>query len=62
VLFIGAKGVVTLPLLVYGKAIQEWDYPVPCDIAAINIVLSLSLYSLYRVLIAKLGGKNAGLV
>jgi 2-aminoethylphosphonate transport system permease protein len=62
VLFIGAKGVTTLPLLVYGKAIQEGDYPAACVIAAINVVLSLSLYSLYRVMIAKLGGKSAGLV
>jgi 2-aminoethylphosphonate transport system permease protein len=62
VLFIGAKGVITLPLLVYGKAIQEGDYSAACVIAAINIVLSLSLYSLYRTAIAKLGGKSAGLV
>ncbi len=41
VLFIGAKGVITLPLLVYDKAIQEFDYPTACVIAMVNIVLSL---------------------
>ena len=45
VLFIGAKGVITLPLLVYDKAIQEFDYTTACVIAVINVVLSLSLYS-----------------
>ena len=33
VLFIGAKGVITLPLLVYDKAIQEFDYTTACVIA-----------------------------
>jgi 2-aminoethylphosphonate transport system permease protein len=62
VLFIGAKGVITLPLLVYDKAIQEGDYSAACVIALINVVLSLSLYSVYRILIAKFGGRRAGLV
>jgi len=62
ILFIGAKGVITLPLLVYDKAIQEGDYTPACVIAVINVVLSLSLYSLYRVVIARFGGRNAGVV
>jgi 2-aminoethylphosphonate transport system permease protein len=62
VLFIGAKGVITLPLLVYDKAIQEGDYSAACVIAVINVVLSLTLYSIYRMLIAKFGGRSAGLV
>jgi 2-aminoethylphosphonate transport system permease protein len=62
VLFIGAKGVVTLPLLVYDKAIQEFDYTSACAIAVINVALSLSLYSVYRVLVTRLGGSRAGLV
>ena len=33
VLFIGAKGVITLPLLIYDKAIQESDYQAACAIA-----------------------------
>jgi 2-aminoethylphosphonate transport system permease protein len=62
VLFIGAKGVVTLPLLVYGKAIQEGDYAVACSIAVINVGLSLALYALYRFIVAKIGGKDACMV
>jgi 2-aminoethylphosphonate transport system permease protein len=62
ILFIGAKGVITLPLLVYDKAIQEGDYTPACAIAVINVVLSLSLYSLYRIVIARFGGRNAGVV
>jgi 2-aminoethylphosphonate transport system permease protein len=62
VLFIGAKGVITLPLMVYDKAIQEFDYTIGCTIAVINIALSLALYSLYRFVIAHFGGRRAGLV
>ena len=61
VLFIGAKGVITLPLLVYGKAIQEGDYSAACAIATINVVLSVVLYTLYRVTVARLGGGGARL-
>jgi 2-aminoethylphosphonate transport system permease protein len=62
VLFIGAKGVITLPLLVYDKAIQEFDYTTACVIAVVNVALSLSLYSLYRLAMARFGGRGAGLV
>jgi 2-aminoethylphosphonate transport system permease protein len=62
VLFIGAKGVVTLPLLIYTKAIQEFDYTTACVIATVNVALSLSLYSLYRLAIARFGGARAGVV
>ena len=62
VLFIGAKGVITLPLLVYDKAIQEFDYTAACVIAVINVALSLSLYLVYRTVIARFGGRNAGVV
>jgi 2-aminoethylphosphonate transport system permease protein len=55
VLFIGAKGVITLPLLIYSKAIQESAYQVACIIAVINIVLSLGLFSLYRFAAGRLG-------
>jgi len=55
-LFIGAKGVVTLPMLVYGKAIQEGDYPAACVIAATNMALSTALYAFYRVSLARFGG------
>ncbi|MDR0219334.1 MAG: 2-aminoethylphosphonate ABC transporter permease subunit [Enterobacteriaceae bacterium] len=49
VLFIGAKGVNTLPMMVYSKAILESDYRVACMIALINILLSLGLFFLYRL-------------
>ncbi|NTF44589.1 2-aminoethylphosphonate ABC transporter permease subunit [Rhizobium rhizogenes] len=62
VLFIGAKGVITLPVLVYAKAIQEFDYTTACVIAVVNVVLSLGLYSLYRAMIAHFGGNRAGVV
>jgi len=62
VLFVGAKGVVTLPLLVYDKAIQEFDYPTACVVALVNVLLSIGLYSLYRMTLARLGGRRAGVV
>jgi 2-aminoethylphosphonate transport system permease protein len=62
VLFIGAKDVVTLPLLIYDKAIQEFDYTTACVIAVINVGLSLALYSLYRITVARFEGGRAGVV
>ena len=62
VLFIGAKDVITLPLMIYGKAIQEFDYTTACVIAVVNIVLSLGLYSVYRLAISHFGGRRAGVV
>ncbi|RFB79889.1 2-aminoethylphosphonate ABC transporter permease subunit [Methylovirgula sp. 4M-Z18] len=56
VLFIGAKGVITLPLLIYDKAIQESEYTVACIIAVINVALSLGLFGLYRATAWRLGG------
>lgn len=55
VLFTGAKGVTTLPMLVYGKAILESDYRAACVVAVVNIVISVGLFGLYRVV-----GKRAG--
>ncbi|SED42784.1 2-aminoethylphosphonate transport system permease protein [Rhizobiales bacterium GAS191] len=62
VLFIGAKDVITLPLLVYDKAIQEFDYTTACIIAVVNVALSLGLYAIYRLAVAHFGGRRAGLV
>lgn len=62
VFFIGAKGVITLPLLIYDKAIQEFDYTSACVIATVNVALSLALFTLYRVVLSRLGGTRAGLV
>lgn len=55
VLFIGAKGVITLPLLIYDKAIQESDYATACTIAVVNVALSLGLFGLYRSVAARFG-------
>ena len=55
VLFIGAKGVITLPLLIYDKAIQESDYQAACVIALVNVALSLGLFGLYRLAARRLG-------
>ena len=62
VLFIGAKDVITLPLLIYDKAIQQFDYTSACVIAVVNVALSIALYSLYRFVVAYFGGRRAGLV
>ncbi|MDH6702240.1 2-aminoethylphosphonate ABC transporter permease subunit [Streptomyces griseoviridis] len=48
VLFTGAKGVTTLPMLVYSKAILESDYPGACVVAVVNVLISVGLYALYR--------------
>ncbi|MBD0709828.1 2-aminoethylphosphonate ABC transporter permease subunit [Streptomyces sp. CBMA291] len=48
VLFTGAKGVTTLPMLVYSKAILESDYTAACVVAVVNIALSVGLYTVYR--------------
>ncbi|OJY73564.1 MAG: 2-aminoethylphosphonate ABC transporter permease subunit [Rhodospirillales bacterium 70-18] len=59
VFFIGAKGVITLPLLVYDKAIQEFDYPAACAIAGVNLALSLALFATYRALL-RIGTRGSG--
>ena len=58
VLFIGAKGVNTLPMMVYSKAIRGSDYSVACMIALINILLSLGLFMLYRLAAARTGVRS----
>ncbi|WP_078844576.1 2-aminoethylphosphonate ABC transporter permease subunit [Streptomyces achromogenes] len=55
VLFTGAKGVTTLPVLVYGKAILESDYPGACAVAVVNVLISVGLYGLYRVVSRRAG-------
>jgi 2-aminoethylphosphonate transport system permease protein len=62
VFFIGAKGVITLPVLVYAKAIEEFDYTTACVCAVANVALSLALFTLYRLLLRGLAGSRAGLV
>lgn len=55
VLFTGAKGVTTLPMLVYSEAILESDYPSACVVAVVNIAISVGLFALYRSLVARTG-------
>ncbi|MDI3421334.1 2-aminoethylphosphonate ABC transporter permease subunit [Streptomyces luteolus] len=55
VLFTGAKGVTTLPMLVYSKAILESDWTAACVVAVVNVVISVSLYGLYRVVSRRVG-------
>lgn len=60
VLFIGAKGVLTLPVLIYTKGIVAFDYPAAAVLACVQVLLSLGLYSLGRIIISRLGGHHAG--
>ncbi|MEV1020776.1 2-aminoethylphosphonate ABC transporter permease subunit [Streptomyces sp. NPDC050264] len=55
VLFTGAKGVTTLPMLVYSKAILESDYPGACVVAVVNVLVSVGLYGLYRMVSHRVG-------
>ncbi|MGW7287912.1 2-aminoethylphosphonate ABC transporter permease subunit [Streptomyces sp. NPDC054847] len=55
VLFTGAKGTTTLPMLVYSKAILESDYAAACVVAVVNVALSVGLYSLYRMVSRRVG-------
>ncbi|MFJ5675094.1 2-aminoethylphosphonate ABC transporter permease subunit [Streptomyces sp. NPDC093097] len=56
VLFTGAKNVVTLPVLVYTKAILDGDYTGACVVAVVNIALSVALYALYRAVMSRTSG------
>jgi 2-aminoethylphosphonate transport system permease protein len=54
VLFTGAKGVTTLPVLVYTRGIVTFDLPGAAVIATVQIALSLTLYGVYRLVFARL--------
>jgi 2-aminoethylphosphonate transport system permease protein len=54
VLFTGAKGVITLPVLIYTRGIVTFDLPGAAVIATVQVVLSLALYVTYRVVFARL--------
>lgn len=61
VLFTGAKGVITLPVLIYTRGIVTFDLPGAAVIATVQIALSLVLYGLYRLVFARLmGGRGKG--
>ncbi|MBM4791431.1 2-aminoethylphosphonate ABC transporter permease subunit [Streptomyces sioyaensis] len=59
VLFTGAKDVVTLPMLVYTKALLDGDYTGACVVAVVNVALSVALYALYRTAMSRTGGSPA---
>ena len=61
VLFIGAKGVITLPVLIYTKGIVSFDYPAAAVLACVQVALSVLLYVLGRVLVARMRGRRAAL-
>ena len=58
VLFTGAKGVTTLPVLIYTRGIVTFDLPGAAVIATVQIALSLVLYVLYRVIFARVMGNR----
>jgi 2-aminoethylphosphonate transport system permease protein len=61
VLFTGAKGVITLPVLIYTRGIVTFDLPGAAVIATVQIALSLMLYGLYRLVFARLmSGRGKG--
>jgi 2-aminoethylphosphonate transport system permease protein len=61
VLFTGAKGVITLPVLIYTRGIVTFDLPGAAVIATVQIALSLMLYGLYRLVFARLmSGRGRG--
>ncbi|MGV9802078.1 2-aminoethylphosphonate ABC transporter permease subunit [Mycobacterium sp. NPDC003449] len=60
VLFTGAKGVITLPVLIYTRGIVTFDLPGAAVIATVQVVLSLALYVAYRMIFARMmSGKGA---
>ncbi|TDZ94224.1 2-aminoethylphosphonate ABC transporter permease subunit [Mycobacteroides salmoniphilum] len=54
VLFTGAKEVVTLPVLIYTRGIVTFDLPGAAVIATVQVVLSLALYGLYRIIFSRM--------
>ncbi|MEZ0359412.1 2-aminoethylphosphonate ABC transporter permease subunit [Mycobacterium sp. SA01] len=53
VLFTGAKGVITLPVLIYTRGIVTFDLPGAAVIATVQIALSLALYAGYRAVFTR---------
>ena len=60
VLFTGAKGVTTLPVLIYTRGIVTFDLPGAAVIATVQIALSLALYTVYRVVFARVMTRREG--
>ncbi|CAM4035840.1 2-aminoethylphosphonate ABC transporter permease subunit [Nocardia ninae] len=53
VLFTGAKGVITLPALIYTRGIVTFDLPGAAVLASVQVLLSLTLYVGYRLVFAR---------
>ncbi|MFI9510095.1 2-aminoethylphosphonate ABC transporter permease subunit [Nocardia sp. NPDC052566] len=53
VLFTGAKGVITLPALIYTRGIVTFDLPGAAVLASVQVALSLLFYAGYRMLFAR---------
>ncbi|KAA0023256.1 2-aminoethylphosphonate ABC transporter permease subunit [Antrihabitans cavernicola] len=60
VLFTGAKDVVTLPVLIYTRGIVTFDLPGAAVIATVQVVLSLALYALYRMVFSHMIDRGRG--
>ncbi|MCV7207578.1 2-aminoethylphosphonate ABC transporter permease subunit [Mycolicibacterium canariasense] len=60
VLFTGAKGVLTLPVLIYTRGIVTFDLPGAAVIATVQVVLSLTLYLAYRKVFARMTSGRGG--
>ncbi|TGD88123.1 2-aminoethylphosphonate ABC transporter permease subunit [Mycolicibacterium sp. CH28] len=58
VLFTGAKGVITLPVLIYTRGIVTFDLPGAAVIATVQIALSLALYIVYRAVFARVAARG----
>ncbi|MFC4126601.1 2-aminoethylphosphonate ABC transporter permease subunit [Nocardia rhizosphaerae] len=53
VLFTGAKGVITLPALIYTRGIVTFDLPGAAVLATVQVLLSLTLYLTYRFVFSR---------
>ncbi len=61
VLFTGAKGVITWPVLIYTRGIVTFDLTGAAVIATVQVALSLALYGLYRMIFARvMTGRGKG--
>lgn len=60
VLFTGAKGVITLPALIYTRGIVTFDLPGAAVLASVQVLLSLSLYLAYRFVFARFTARPKG--
>ena len=53
VLFAGAKDVITLPMLIYTRSIVGQDFASAAVLATVQLLISIGVYVLYRLLMRK---------